>query len=86
MRDMLTKILYFASYFFGLLGILTGCLSYSVWDYPYDDTGRYFDPIESIVYHQQTLEAYTVVTVVSLVLALLLLLIAVVRSRANTTI
>ena len=78
---MLTKTLYFASYFFGLLGILSGFLSYSVWDYPYDaETGRYFEPVESIVYHQQTLEAYTVVTVVCLLLALVFLTIAFIRS------
>ena len=70
---MLTKTLYYASYFFGLLGILYACLSYSVWHYPYDETGRYFEPVESIVYHQQTLEVYVVMAVVCLALTVVFL-------------
>lgn len=78
---MLTKTLHYTSYFFGLLGVLSAYLSYSVWHYPYDETGRYFEPVESIVYHQQTLEAYVVMAVVCLALTVVLLTAAILRSR-----
>ena len=78
---MLTKTLYYVCYFFSLLAIFFGILTYDRWQLPYDDKGRYFDPIDSIVYHIQEAELYTFISIVSLVLAVLCFLFAYIRSR-----
>ena len=58
---MSVKILTFSGYLFGLLSIVFAYLSYSVWNLPYNEMGRYYDPINSIVYHHQSLEIYTLI-------------------------
>lgn len=78
---MLTKTLYYFCYFFGLLGILFGILTYSRWGLPYNELGRYYEPIESIVYHVQSMELFAFIAGASLIIAVLLLLIALIRSR-----
>ena len=80
---MLTKTLYYLGYFFSLLAILFGILSYSRWQLPYNELGRYFDPKDSIVYHEQSAELYTVIFGASLLIAVLLLLFAWIRTRAQ---
>jgi len=78
---MLTKTCYYLCYFFGLLGCLFGILTYDRWYLPYDETGRYFDPKDSIVYHTQELELFAVIAGASLFIAIILLITALIRSR-----
>jgi len=78
---MLTKSLFYLSYFFGLLGILFSILTYNRAQLPYDKVGRYYDVKDSIVYHEQTMELYGVIAIATLLITFLLLTIAFIRSR-----
>ena len=78
---MLTKTLFYLSYFFGLLCILFSILTVSRAQLPYNEAGRYYDAKDSIVYHEQAMELYGVIAVVSLLITFLLLTIAFIRSR-----
>ena len=78
---MLNKALYYLCYFFSLLGIMFGILTYGRWHMPYDETGRYFEATESIVYHLQEMEMFAVISGSSLLIAFILLIIALIRSR-----
>lgn len=78
---MLTKTLFYLSYFFGLLGILFGIITYDRWKMPYNELGRYFDAKDSIVYHRQEMEFFAVICGASLLIAFFCLLFAYLRSR-----
>ena len=78
---MLTKILYYLCYFFSLLGILFGIITYDRWKMPYNELGRYYDAKDSIVYHYQEMELFAVISGLSLFIALILFLFAFIRSR-----
>ena len=78
---MLTKTLYYLCYFFSLLGILFGIITYDNWNMPYNELGRYYDAKDSIVYHYQEMELFAVISGLSLFIALILFLFAFIRSR-----
>ena len=78
---MLTKTLYYLCYFFSLLGILFGIITYDRWKMPYNEMGQYFDAKDSIVYHYQEMELFAVISGLSLFIAIILFLFAFIRSR-----
>ena len=78
---MLTKTLYYLCYFFSLLGILFGIITYDRWKMPYNELGRYYDAKDSIVYHYQEMELFAVISGLSLFIAIILFLFAFIRSR-----
>jgi hypothetical protein len=78
---MLTKTLYYLCYFFSLLGILFGIITYDRWNKPYNELGRYYDSKDSIVYHYQEMELFAVISGLSLFIAIILFLFAFIRSR-----
>ena len=78
---MLTKTLCYLCYFFSLLGILFGIITYDRWKMPYNEMGRYYDAKDSIVYHYQEMELFAVISGLSLFIAIILFLFAFIRSR-----
>ncbi len=58
-----------------LFWLATLTVALAVWEFatgaelPYNSEGRYFDPTEGVVYHQQTVEFWAVVLVVAAIAA-----------------
>lgn len=78
---MLTKTLFYLSYFFGLLGILFGIITYDRWKMPYNELGSYFDAKDSIVYHREEMELFAVICIASLLITVFCLLFSYLKSR-----